>query len=278
MPTAWLLKVCVALSVTSFQLSHSNSLRRRNVLAVHSPLEDSLLRFRKDTIAGSSLIQEVPLLANTTVRRPIVECYIQSEAQEGVRGIVRVTVHDDLSPAAAAQFLALASSGYYDGVYVFRVLKGFVAQFGLRPKWAGWNGPKFKRVQESKPFPTNALSNTRGTVAFAGGSPTQVTCSSLIFILARKTPCVVDRTAASFFLNVVCCCKVFVNLGPNQRLDEDGRPFGLLDAASLAVVDRLYTGYTDGDGQVGAVNQSPTVVRRRFPNMSWVESCHLSKP
>jgi hypothetical protein len=58
--------------------------------------------------------------------------------------------------------------------FIRNCLSRFVAQFGLRPQWAGWSGPKFKRVQEPNPLPLNALSNTRGTVAFAGGSPTQV--------------------------------------------------------------------------------------------------------
>ena len=182
MPSAatWLVKVVLALLACSFQLSHARSSReRRDVLAIHSPLEDSLRRFRGDNVAGSSMIHDVPLLANTTATRQTVECLIQSEALSGTRGVVRITVRSDLSPAAAAQFLALVTSGYYNGVYVFRVLKGFVAQFGLRPKWAGWDGPKFKRVQEPNPFPPNALSNTRGTVAFAGGSPTQVSQRSV---------------------------------------------------------------------------------------------------
>lgn len=68
---------------------------------------------------------------------------------------------------------------------------------------------------------------------------------------------------------------MFINLGANERLDGDGRPFATISAASLAVVDQLYTGYKDGDGQVGAVTRGQDEVRRRFPNMSWIESCHL---
>lgn len=187
---------------------------RRQVLTAQSPLEDSLRRFRDAPAASlfgrAAAPANATAAAATAAATQVVECRLQSrpEARDGARGVVRITVRRDVSPAAAAQFLALATSGYYDGVYVFRVLKGcvdaqgracpdppdnciyvfhadpfgkvtpgacrFVAQFGLRPQWAGWSGPEFKRVQEAKPFPPNALSNTRGTVAFAGGSPTQV--------------------------------------------------------------------------------------------------------
>lgn len=74
---------------------------------------------------------------------------------------------------------------------------------------------------------------------------------------------------------VIVLFQVFINLGANQRLDGDGRPFATIDEASMAAVDRLYTEYKDGDGQVGAVTRGQEEVRRRFPNMSWIESCHL---
>jgi hypothetical protein len=74
---------------------------------------------------------------------------------------------------------------------------------------------------------------------------------------------------------VIVFFQVFINLGANQRLNGDGRPFATIDEASMAIVDRLYSGYKDGDGQVGAVARGQEEVRRRFPNMSWIESCHL---
>jgi hypothetical protein len=48
----------------------------------------------------------------------------------------------------------------------------------------------------------------RGTLAFAGASPTQV----------------------------------FANLGNNARLDPEGRPFATLDAQSMALLDALHAG------------------------------------
>lgn len=112
----------------------------------------------------------------------------------------------DSSPEAAGAFLQRVRVGYYDGCFVcvqliacisfclilnnlkrfsrFRVLKGFIAQFGLRQKW---DGPEFKRVKTLKRPTEHGLSNVRGTLAFAGASPTQV----------------------------------FVNLGNNARLDSE---------------------------------------------------------
>jgi hypothetical protein len=67
---------------------------------------------------------------------------------------------------------------------------------------------------------------------------------------------------------------VFINLGNNARLDGDGRPFATLDEESMQLIDQLYSGYEDGQGQVGAVNKGE--VSQKFPEMSWVEACYIA--
>jgi hypothetical protein len=95
-------------------------------------LEDSLRRFRDAPAASLLGLAAAPANATAAATAAavtqVVECHLQSrpEALKGARGVVRITVRHDVSPAAAAQFVALATSGYYDGVYVFRVLKGCV--------------------------------------------------------------------------------------------------------------------------------------------------------
>ena len=42
--------------------------------------------------------------------------------------------------------------------------------------------------------------------------------------------------------------EIYINLGNNSRLDPDGfRPFGRVDAAGMAIVERLYAGYGEMD-------------------------------
>ncbi len=88
----------------------------------------------------------------------------------------------------------------------FRVLKGFVAQFGLR---SSWRGPDFKRVRAGKMLQAKArMSNVRGTLAFAGSSPTQVRKNMTLKMHLQTT-------------SILRFPKVFVNLGNNVRLDTE---------------------------------------------------------
>jgi hypothetical protein len=52
-----------------------------------------------------------------------------------------IEVYDNWSPIGAKHFLTLVKDGYYDGSPLFRVVKGFIVQFGislnrtLQEKW-----------------------------------------------------------------------------------------------------------------------------------------------
>src|SRR5687768_2009599 len=50
---------------------------------------------------------------------------------ETTKGTVVVRIKRDWAPRGADRFHALVRSGYYDGQAFFRVIRGFVAQFGL---------------------------------------------------------------------------------------------------------------------------------------------------
>ena len=117
---------------------HNFRHKPRSILEAHSPLEDSLRRFRdvvstpsdrSSTARSNDYYDNNETAAESTaVTTQVVECYLQSwsEAHQGAQGLIEITVRHDVSPAKAAHFVALAASGYYDGVFVFRVLKGCV--------------------------------------------------------------------------------------------------------------------------------------------------------
>src|SRR5271165_1867595 len=46
------------------------------------------------------------------------------------KGPIDIEVHRDWAPAGASHFYQLAKSGFYDGARFFRVVRGFVVQFG----------------------------------------------------------------------------------------------------------------------------------------------------
>ncbi len=105
------------------------------------------------------------------------------------RGTFVVRVVRDWSPNGAARFYNLVKLGFYDGARFFRVVPGFVVQWGIHPQgepvMSRWRGAKFSDdpVKES---------NVTGKLSFAMAGPG-------------------SRTT-----------QVFVNLGDNARLDAMG--------------------------------------------------------
>ncbi|MEM6458487.1 MAG: peptidylprolyl isomerase [Planctomycetota bacterium] len=139
------------------------------------------------------------------------------------KGVFTVRVTRAWAPAAADRFHDLARSGYYHNQRFFRVVEGFVVQWGIHG---------FPRVAEAwRPltFPDEPRrrANVRGTVAFAAADVPD----------SRNT-------------------QVFVNLGDHAFLDELGFvPFGRV-TAGLDVVASLYAGHGDTPSQ-----QQPRIQR-----------------
>jgi peptidyl-prolyl cis-trans isomerase A (cyclophilin A) len=78
------------------------------------------------------------------------------------KGVFVVEVHREWAPLAADRFYNLVRSGFYDGTRFFRVVEGFVAQFGMSGDpavQAAWNRARL----QDEPV---VRSNTRGFVTF----------------------------------------------------------------------------------------------------------------
>ena len=124
-----------------------------------------------------------------------------------------VQVHRDWAPHGADRFYNLVREGYYDGNRFFRVLDGFVAQWGIH------GNPRVSAAWRDATIPPDSVraSNTRGRITFAmGRSPD-------------------TRTT-----------QVFVNYTDNTRLDEMGfAPFGEV-VEGMDVVEALHSGYGEG--------------------------------
>ncbi len=87
-------------------------------------------------------------------------------------GSFTVEVFTDTMPVTGGNFLALARSGFYDGLHFHRVIKGFMIQFGCPyskdplSQRAGTGGPPHGTIQDE--HPANAkLSNEPGTLSMA---------------------------------------------------------------------------------------------------------------
>jgi peptidyl-prolyl cis-trans isomerase A (cyclophilin A) len=132
-----------------------------------------------------------------------------------------VEAQRDWAPIGVDRFYNLVKNGFYDGTCFFRVISGFMAQFGIHgdPKVAAaW---RQERIQDD---PVKQ-SNKRGYMSYATAGPG-------------------TRTT-----------QLFINYADNSQLDKMGfAPIGRV-VEGLAVVDRLYAGYGEGAPQGKGPNQ-----------------------
>lgn len=90
-------------------------------------------------------------------------------------GSLTIEVYPAAAPNAAARFVELVEAGFYDNTPVFRVVPGFVAQFGInwRGDYPAWQDNNF----DDDP---TIFALERGTLAFAKAGPN--TNSTQVFI------------------------------------------------------------------------------------------------
>lgn len=90
-------------------------------------------------------------------------------------GNFTVEVYPEAAPNAAQRFVELVKAGFYDNTPIFRVIPGFVAQFGInwRGDFPGWQKKNFK--DDPSWFKLD-----QGTLAFAKAGPD--TNSTQVFI------------------------------------------------------------------------------------------------
>jgi peptidyl-prolyl cis-trans isomerase A (cyclophilin A) len=128
------------------------------------------------------------------------------------RGPFDLRVHRDWAPRGADRLFWLVNNRYYDGVRFFRVVPGFVAQFGMSGDTAVGRAMRERRFADD----SVKRGNVRGTLSFATSGPN-------------------SRTT-----------QLFINLKDNQRLDGLGFAVVAQVVSGMAVVDSLHQGYGEG--------------------------------
>jgi peptidyl-prolyl cis-trans isomerase A (cyclophilin A) len=166
---------------------------------------------------------------------------------ETTAGQFVVEARREWAPRGVDRFYNLAGAGFFDGVRFFRVIEGFMAQFGIAgdPEVASaWQGSRI----EDDPV---ASSNTRGRVSFATAGPG-------------------TRTT-----------QLFINYGDNSRLDGMGfSPIGEV-VAGMEVVDSLHSGYGEGaprgrgPDQGRIQREGNAYLEREFPDLDWIRSTEV---
>ncbi|HKI91276.1 MAG TPA: peptidylprolyl isomerase [Gaiellaceae bacterium] len=162
------------------------------------------------------------------------------------KGAFVVTVHRAWAPRGADRFYNLVRARFYDGDRLFRVVPGFVVQFGISPS------PKISKAWLNATIADDKVrhSNTPGTMTFAAAASPNT------------------RTT-----------QVFVNLGNDAFLDAQRfAPFGAI-TSGRKVLAKLYHGYgetpTNAQGQMFA--QGESFLRKTFPKLDRILTARVVK-
>jgi cyclophilin family peptidyl-prolyl cis-trans isomerase len=168
-------------------------------------------------------------------------------AFETTKGRFDVLARTHWAPLGAERFYELVHRRFYDSVYFHRVVKGFVAQFGMN------GNPDVGRAWGGRRMVEDPLrqSNKRGTISFARGGPN-------------------TRTT-----------QVFINLVDNVRLDTAGTigysPFAEV-VNGMAVVDSLNSEYGSAPNSVPDSARRTGVnefFRRTFPKLDMIKTARV---
>lgn len=111
---------------------------------------------------------------------------------ETTKGDILLEVRKEWAPRAAERFYELVEAGYYDEAKFYRVIRGFIAQFGVAAdpkKGAMYRDLKFM----DEPL---KLSNRKGTLAFAQNGPHTRTVQ--VFINLKDNSAMLDKNFPAF--------------------------------------------------------------------------------
>lgn len=152
------------------------------------------------------------------------------------------------APRGADRFYNLVKHHYYDGASFFRVLPGFVAQFGISAD------PPVSKAWASATIPDDPVtqSNLRGSLTFATSGPN-------------------TRTT-----------QIFINLADNASLDSMGfSAFGKV-IEGMEVVEKFYSGYGEGAPQGQGPDQEritkegKAYLDKNFPSLDSIKTAAIA--
>lgn len=163
------------------------------------------------------------------------------------KGSFTVQVTRDWAPNGADRFYNLVKAGYFKDIAFFRVISGFMCQFGIH------GDPKVSAAWHDANIADDPVksSNTRGAITFATAGPN-------------------TRTT-----------QLFINFGDNSGLDGQGfAPFGKV-VEGMDVVDKINGEYGEGAPGGRGPNQGMVqmqgneYLKKNFPNLDYIKSASI---
>ena len=189
--------------------------------------------------AVAALTREIPGPAAAATRSP----NRYAVRFETSKGPFVVEVERVLAPQGADRFYELVTIGFFDDVRFYRIVPGFIVQFGkhgtvsVNDAWANATIP-------DDPMKS---SNVRGTVAFAANGPN-----------SRAT-------------------ELFINVGENgSKLDRQRvfAPFGRV-TEGMAIVDQLNAEYGEVPNHARIARQGNAYLQRWFPALDYIRAAQV---
>lgn len=163
------------------------------------------------------------------------------------KGKFTIEVTRSLAPNGSDRFYNLVRSGYFTDVAFFRVIPGFMCQFGIH------GDPVVSAKWREANIPDDPVkgSNTRGAITFATAGPN-------------------TRTT-----------QLFINFGNNTGLDGQGfSSFGKV-SEGMDVVDKINSEYGEGAPNGSGPNQGRiqmegnAYLKKDFPNLDYIKSATI---
>ncbi len=155
-----------------------------------------------------------------------------------------VQVNRSWAPIGADRFYNLVKHHFFDGEAFFRVVPGFIVQFGLSafPQVnAAWQKANIKDDPVKQ-------SNKPGTITFATAGPN-------------------TRTT-----------QLFINFGNNGALDGQGfAAFGTV-TEGMEVVQKIYSGYGEAPDQNEIQSKGKAYLEAKFPKLDTIKSATIVSP
>lgn len=161
------------------------------------------------------------------------------------KGVFIVEVTRRLAPRAADRFYELVQNGYYERTRFYRVVPGFITQWGIHGDTAV-NAQWDEATIPDEPMKT---SNVRGRIAFAANGPN-----------SRAT-------------------EVFIATGDQAKTLDRQRfaPFGSV-VQGMEIVDKISAEYGEEPNYSRISHQGNSYLRRWFPALDSVVSARIIQP
>jgi peptidyl-prolyl cis-trans isomerase A (cyclophilin A) len=159
------------------------------------------------------------------------------------RGPFVVEITREQAPNGADRFYSLVKAKYFDGARFYRVVPGFMVQ------WGAAADPAVSKKWD-KPIPDDSVkaTNARGAITFAASSQPD------------------SRTT-----------HMFINFADNARLDRMGfAPIGKV-VSGMENVDQIYSGDGERPDQTQLKEEGNAYAQKEFPNLDYIKTARLAQ-